>query len=140
MKSTVLIILLFIVSHAWSQEPSEIFSFPDVEAQFPGGQANMQRYIAENITYPDEAIDKDIMGKVYLSFVVRTDGSITNVKIERSAHPILDKEAIRVVRSMPNWTPGEADGKKVPTRCRLPIVFTLTDGDDDKKKKRRRRR
>ena len=67
----------------------------------------------------------DEQGKVYLSFVVGSDGSISQVKVERGVSKDLDREAKRVVRSMPKWVPGEAGGKKVATRCRLPIVFTL---------------
>jgi TonB family protein len=64
-------------------------------------------------------------GRVYLSFVVETDGSITNIAIERGVSTDLDKEAKRLLRNMPAWSPGEAKGKKSRTRCRLPINFTL---------------
>lgn len=104
---------------------AQIIEFPDVEAGFPGGAAALNAYIQSNIQYPETSIDMDEQGKVYLSFVVGADGSISQVKVERGVSPDLDREAKRVVRSMPNWIPGEAGGKKVPTRCRLPIVFTL---------------
>ncbi|MCR9171741.1 MAG: TonB family protein [bacterium] len=103
----------------------EIIDFPDVEASFPGGAAALQSYIVNNIQYPETSIDMDEQGKVYLSFVVGSDGSISQVKVERGVSKDLDREAKRVVRSMPKWIPGEAGGKKVATRCRLPIVFTL---------------
>ncbi len=103
----------------------EIIDFPDVEASFPGGAAALQSFIVNNIQYPETSIDMDEQGKVYLSFVVGADGSISQVKVERGVSKDLDREAKRVVRSMPKWIPGEAKGKKVPTRCRLPIVFTL---------------
>jgi protein TonB len=104
---------------------AEIIDFPDVEAVFPGGAAALQSYIVNNIQYPETSIDMDEQGKVYLSFVVGADGKISQVKVERGVSRDLDREAKRVVRSMPKWTPGEAGGKKVATRCRLPIVFTL---------------
>jgi protein TonB len=104
---------------------AEIIDFPDVEAAFPGGAAALQSYIVNNIQYPETSIDMDEQGKVYLSFVVGANGKISQVKIERGVSNDLDREAKRVVRSMPNWVPGEASGKKVATRCRLPIVFTL---------------
>lgn len=104
---------------------AEIIDFPDVEAAFPGGAAALQSFIVNNIQYPETSIDMDEQGKVYLSFVVGADGAISQVKVERGVSKDLDREAKRVVRSMPKWVPGEAGGKKVATRCRLPIVFTL---------------
>lgn len=102
-----------------------IIEFPDVEAGFPGGAAELQRWINSNVKYPETSIDMEEQGKVYLSFVVETDGSISGIDVEKGVSKDLDREAKRVVRSMPNWIPGEAGGKKVRTRCRLPIVFTL---------------
>jgi len=102
-----------------------IIEFPDVEATFLGGAAAMQKWIAENVQYPQTAIEMNEQGKVYLSFVVEPDGSITNITIERGVSGDLDKEAKRLVRKMPKWAPGEAKGKKARTRCRLPINFTL---------------
>ena len=103
----------------------EIIDFPDVEATFPGGAAEMQKWINANVQYPQTAIEMNEQGRVYLSFVVEPDGSITNVEVERGVSPDLDREAKRVVRKMPKWTSGEAAGKSVRTRCRLPIIFTL---------------
>jgi protein TonB len=103
----------------------EIIEFPDVEAQFPGGMAELQKYIASNINYPQTAIEMNEQGKVYLSFVVEPNGEITNIVVERGVSSDLDREAKRVIRGMPKWTPGEAGGKKARTRCRLPINFTL---------------
>ncbi|MCR9171742.1 MAG: energy transducer TonB [bacterium] len=105
--------------------PVEIIDFPDVEAQFPGGPAAMTSFILNNIEYPETSIDMDEQGKVFLSFVVEADGKISKVKVERGVSEDLDREAKRILRSMPNWEAGEVGGKKVPTRCRLPIVFTL---------------
>jgi protein TonB len=103
----------------------EVIDFPDVEATFPGGAAALQQWIGENIQYPQTAIDMNDQGRVYLSFVVEPDGAISNIVVERGVSTELDREAKRVVRSMPNWTPGEAKGKKARTRCRLPINFTI---------------
>ena len=104
---------------------AEIIDFPDVEAQFPGGAAAMQKWISENVQYPQTAIEMNEQGRVYLSFVVEPNGAITNVVIERGVSKDLDKEAKRVVRKMPKWTAGEASGRNVRTRCRLPIIFQL---------------
>ena len=106
-------------------EEEEIIEFPDVEAEFIGGAQALMKYIQTNIQYPPTSIEMNEQGKVYLSFVVEADGSITNVAVERGVSPDLDREAIRVVRSMPNWIPGETKGKKSRTRCRLPINFQL---------------
>ncbi len=103
----------------------EIIDFPDVEASFPGGAAAMQKWIAENVQYPQTAIEMNEQGRVYLSFVVEPDGSITNIAVERGVSSDLDKEAKRLLRKMPKWSAGEAKGKKARTRCRLPINFTL---------------
>ena len=103
----------------------EIIEFPDVEAAFPGGAAAMQKWINDNIQYPQTSIEMGEQGRVYLKFVVETDGTITNVEIERGVSKDLDREAKRVVRKMPKWVAGEASGKKVATRCRLPIIFQL---------------
>ena len=104
---------------------AEIIDFPDVEAGFPGGPAEMQRWINNNVEYPQTSIEMGDQGRVYLSFVVEVDGSVSNIKIERGVTDELDREAKRVIRNMPKWSPGEAGGKKVRTRCRLPISFTL---------------
>lgn len=102
-----------------------VIEFPDVEAMFPGGAAALQRWINSTVVYPQTSIEMNEQGPVYLSFVVETDGSITNIAIDRGVSVDLDKEAKRVLRKMPNWEAGEVKGKKVRTRCRLPIVFTL---------------
>lgn len=103
----------------------EIIEFPDVEAAFPGGAAAMQKWISENVQYPQTSIEMNEQGRVYLSFVVESDGSITNIAVERGVSPDLDKEAKRLLRKMPKWVAGESKGKKARTRCRLPINFTL---------------
>lgn len=142
MKSIVLLLLFFpiLISAQVDVQPNPAIpvdrpdgtadgylDFPDVEAQFPGGTAAMQQFISENVVYPEEAMNANEEGKVYMSFVVETDGSITTIQIERGASTSLDKEAVRLVSMMPNWKPGELEGKPVRTRCRLPINFTLDD-------------
>lgn len=103
----------------------EIIDFPDVEAEFIGGTSEMMRWIGSNVVYPDISIQLEEQGKVYISFVVEVDGSLSNITIEKGVSKDLDREAKRLARAMPNWKPGEAGGKKVRTRCRLPIIFTL---------------
>jgi len=106
-------------------EEEGIIEFPDVEAEFIGGAQALMKYIQTNIQYPPTSIEMNEQGKVYLSFVVEPDGSISNVVVERGVSSDLDREAKRVVRSMPNWKPGESKAKKSRTRCRLPINFQL---------------
>ncbi|MBL6660818.1 MAG: energy transducer TonB [Crocinitomicaceae bacterium] len=102
-----------------------IVEFPDVEAGFPGGPAAMMKWINDNVKYPQTSIEMNEQGRVFLSFVVEKDGSITNVKVERGISIDLDREAKRVVRNMPKWVPGESAGRAVRARCRLPINFQL---------------
>lgn len=103
----------------------DVVEFPDVEAGFPGGAAAMVKWINENVVYPQTSIEMNEQGRVFLSFVVEKNGSISNVKVERGISIDLDKEAKRVVRKMPKWSPGEAKGRSVRARCRLPINFQL---------------
>ncbi len=108
-------------------ERSSIIDFPDVEASFKGGSKAFQNYMVKNIRYPQLCIDQRIQGRVFISFVVEKNGAISNVIVDKGAHPLLNEEAIRLVKGMPKWKPGKANGKKVRTRCRLPINFILTD-------------
>ena len=103
----------------------EIVEIPAKDAQFIGGVAAMQKFINDNLNYPDDAIEMNMQGRVYLSFVVERDGSVTNVSVERGVFQSMDREAARVVRSFPTWIPGEMPSGKVRTRVRVPINFTL---------------
>jgi TonB family protein len=86
----------------------------------------MQQFISTNAQYPIEAIEKNISGKVYLSFVVEIDGSISNTRVMRDVDPLLDADALRLINSMPAWNPAVQDGMRVRGRARLPINFTLS--------------
>ncbi|GAB5418716.1 MAG: hypothetical protein Crog4KO_04730 [Crocinitomicaceae bacterium] len=97
-----------------------------VEASFPIDGTLLMGYIQDNVVYPETSVDMDEQGKVYASFLVGIDGKISDVKIERGVSKALDRETKRVISSMPRWIPGTCNGKRVITRCRLPIVFTLT--------------
>lgn len=108
----------------------EIIDFPDVEAEFPGGSKGMQKWIIENVIYPESALENNLQGRVFLSFIVEIDGSISNIVVERGVTKVLDEEGIRLLKSMPKWSPGEAKKHKVRTRCRLPINFKLTNPTD----------
>lgn len=103
----------------------EIVDFPDVEAEFPGGVAAMKKWIADNIEYPETSIEMNEQGRVYLEFVVEKDGSISRIKVKRGVSDDIDREAKRILRAMPSWKPGEANGKIVRTTCTIPINFVL---------------
>lgn len=102
-----------------------IVDFPDVEAQFEGGPAAMKQFLIDNTKYPEISRQMGDQGKVYVKFVVERDGSISGIEIIKSVSKELDREAKRVVRSMPRWTPGEKNGEAVRSVCRIPINFTL---------------
>lgn len=92
---------------------------------FPGGEAAMYKYLGDNIVYPSAASEEGIQGRVVVEFVVGKDGSITNVKVVRPRHPALDKEAVRVIKSMPKWIPGRNNGQPVKVTYTLPVTFKL---------------
>ncbi|QIA08215.1 energy transducer TonB [Draconibacterium halophilum] len=102
-----------------------IFFIVEDMPEFPGGDEALRKYIANAITYPEIAHTKEIEGKVYVSFVVEKDGSIGNAKIERGVDPSLDKEALRVVKSLPKWKPGKQRGEPVRVQYTVPINFAL---------------
>ena len=102
-----------------------VFEVVEVMPQFPGGQIAMLKYIMENIKYPKQIMEEGIQGRVTVSFIVEKDGRVSNVRLLRSVQPALDKEAIRVVKSMPKWTPGKQNGKPVRVRFNLPVMFKL---------------
>ena len=81
--------------------------------------------LMKNIKYPEQAMKEGIQGRVAVRFIVEKDGSISDVKPILSVHPLLNKEAVRVVKSMPKWTPGKQNGKPVRVRFNLPIMFKL---------------
>ena len=92
---------------------------------FPGGTAAMMNYVSNSIKYPAVAEENGIQGLVTVSFVVEKDGSISGAKVIRSVDPSLDKEALRIIRSMPRWTPGKQDGKPVRVKYTIPVRFKL---------------
>lgn len=92
---------------------------------FPGGEAAMMKFIQENVNYPSLAIENLIQGRVTVLFIIEKDGSISNVEVVRSLGWGLDTEAIRVVKSMPKWIPGENNFRPVRVKIALPIKFVL---------------
>ena len=103
----------------------KVFDVVEVMPSFPGGQAALLQYLNSHVKYPVVAQENGIQGRVTISFVVERDGSITDVKVARSVDPSLDKEAARVVSSMPRWTPGKQNGSAVRVNFNVPVVFRL---------------
>ena len=102
-----------------------IFEVVETAPSFPGGMTALNQFLSRNIVYPIIAQENGIQGRVILQFVVNTDGSIVDIVVVRGVDPSLDREAIRVVQSMPRWTPGEQRGRKVRVRFTLPVNFRL---------------
>lgn len=93
---------------------------------FPGGTEEMLKFIRKHVVYPDQAAENGVQGRVFLRFVVLPSGEIGNVDIIRSLDPLLDKEAVRVIKSMPRWIPGKQNGVAVAVYFNLPITFKLS--------------
>lgn len=93
--------------------------------EFPGGIVQFMKWLKRNLNYPNLALSQKIQGKVVVSFIVNKDGSISSPKVEKSAHPLLDSEALRVVKMMPKWTPGMMDGKPCRTMFAIPVNFRI---------------
>ena len=93
--------------------------------EFPGGESALQRFLMANVKYPSIAAENGVQGKVYVNFVVDRVGAISNVKVVRGVDPAVDKEAVRVVKSMPKWIPGRQNGEAVRVSFTVPINFVL---------------
>ncbi|MDP4269245.1 MAG: TonB family protein [Bacteroidota bacterium] len=94
-------------------------------ASFVGGLPALYKYIGETLQYPDLAQKNGVTGIVYIKFIVNKDGSISDVSVDRGVHPVLDKEAVRVVKEMPLWKPGRFEGRLVSMEFTLPIRFSF---------------
>lgn len=107
-------------------EPVEIRTFVDQMPQFGIGEKDLMDWLSKNINYPSAAVERGIQGTVNVRFVVNADGSVSNVEVLYPIDPSLDKEAIRVINSMPKWMPGKQNGVAVPVWYNLPVRFQLT--------------
>ena len=109
------------------EEPEEeqIFQVVEEQPEFPGGQIELMKFLQKNIKYPTISHENGVQGRVIVQFVVNRDGSIVDTQVMRGVDPYLDKEALRVVSTMPKWKPGKQRGKPVRTRFTLPVQFRL---------------
>tara|TARA_B100001287_G_scaffold7021_1_gene5395 strand:- start:16946 stop:17362 length:417 start_codon:yes stop_codon:yes gene_type:complete len=138
MKRLILIVSVFLSSLTYSQnldygtkldgveKEDKIYDEVEENPEFPGGNAYLYKYLAEDIKYPEMAKENGIQGKVFVQFVVWKDGTIRDVKVVKGVHKTLDNEALRVVKEMPKWKPGKQDGKAVNARFTMPIKFRIS--------------
>ncbi len=113
------------VKQAPPEVENKVFDVVEQMPSFPGGEGALMKYLSENIKYPVVAQENGVQGRVVVSFVVEKDGSITDVKVARSVDPSLDREATRVVKSMPHWIPGKQNGSAVRVKYNVPVSFRL---------------
>jgi protein TonB len=107
------------------EDEAEVFFIVEDMPVFPGGDLALRKYIANAVKYPVIAQENGIQGKVFITFVVDKDGSVSNARIARGVDPSIDKEALRVVNSLPRWKPGKQRGKPVRVSYTVPINFQL---------------
>lgn len=115
-----------------ADESGQVYDFVSLESQptFQGGMNQFYAYVQRSIKYPQEARDNKIQGKVFLSFVVETDGALSDIKVERRLGGGTDEEAVRVLEESPKWVPGVQNGQRVRVKYNIPISFSLTPGTD----------
>ncbi|MBQ4276839.1 MAG: energy transducer TonB [Bacteroidaceae bacterium] len=114
-----------VVEAQTSNDDNNVFDVPEVVASFPGGDSALSSFLSKNVRYPAVAAENGIQGRVIVKFIIEKDGSISNAQVLKSVDPSLDKEALRVINSMPKWTPGRQNDKPVRASFTLPINFKL---------------
>ena len=112
-------------ANATNQKSHKVYEMVEEMPMFPGGQKEMMTFLSKTTKYPAKAVKKKIQGRCLVQFIVEKDGSISNVRVMSKVHPLLDAEAIRVVKSMPRWMPGRLKGKPVRVKFNLPVTFCL---------------
>jgi protein TonB len=132
-------IVLFTLLLAWSMLPalaqetgerkdSVLIFIDDAEymPSFRGGTRGLNNFIAENLRWPEGEEESCIQGRVIIGFIVEKDGSLSDIKVVKSLHPSFDKEALRVVKAMPKWSPGRRKGECCRMKYNIPIIFRTT--------------
>ncbi|KGN83136.1 hypothetical protein HW49_00480 [Porphyromonadaceae bacterium COT-184 OH4590] len=114
-----------VVQEPVEKEDRQVYTWVQVKPSFPGGEDARLKWLQDNLVYPSQAAEANIQGLVQVGFVVEKDGSITDVKIVKGVHSLLDREAIRLVKSMPRWIPGKQNGNTVRAYFTQPIRFIL---------------
>lgn len=113
------------VAEEEEEEEEQIFFVVEDPPEFPGGQLELRKYIAEHVEYPEIARENEIQGRVYVQFVVNEKGVVEQAKVVRGVDPALDKAALKVINSLPKWKPGKQRGKAVKVSFTVPINFVL---------------
>lgn len=111
-----------------TKELEEVICYFPQNPKFPGGDGEMWKWIKKNIEYPGEAMKKNLQGKVFVKFLVEQDGTISTPVVMKGQHEILNKEAVRVIMTFPNWIPGMLDGKPIDMFYTMPIIFKIEMG------------
>jgi protein TonB len=126
MKKLILLNLLMGISMiVFAQDKEVIYAIAQTDPQYVGGSAELYKYLAANIKYPEAAKANKIEGKVFAKIEIKKDGSIGEINLLKKLSPECDEETIRVLKSMPKWIPGKNNNKAVNTYYILPIVFKI---------------
>jgi TonB family protein len=123
----ILCVFFFLPLHAQDNEKSDkVYTNVDELPEFPGGIESFKKFVTSEIVYPSDAKKEGIQGKVFISFTVNKNGAVIDAKIAKGVHGLLDKEALRVIENMPEWTPGKYKGEIVNVRYTVPVQFALS--------------
>ena len=129
---TMMLLLSMGITVTGFAQADDVYTSVDEMPEYPGGMDKFEKYAAKNIRYPKEAVEKEIEGRVWIEFIVETDGSLSNFKVARSIGGGCDEEALRIVKSMPKWKPGKNNGQLVRVSFALPVSFQLPDPSQSK--------
>lgn len=108
-----------------NEDDPEVMRIVEQLPQYPGGMVEFMKWLTATLKYPDDALKRKIQGRVMISFIVNTDGSLTDFKLTKPAHELLNAEALRVVKMMPKWEPGKDKGKPCRSMVAIPVVFEI---------------
>lgn len=122
MRTYLLLFAFFVVSPLFSQETDSIYTYVDQSAEFPGGNHEMLRWLHDNFSIPDSLFLEEPPSSMYFSFVVETDGRLTQIRVKKSFNPEVDRYLAGMIKSMPRWNPAVHQGKTVRSQYNLPIT------------------
>jgi len=128
MRTLIIILLASTSQSVFAQKdnaPEDIFTIVETMPVFPGGDQGVLNFVVKHIEYPAEAKNNNITGKVFVSYVVNKKGKVTDVKVVRSVHPLLDKAALECIKRLKGYKPGTQKGKPVSVQFTIPINFQL---------------
>lgn len=108
-----------------NEDDEEVLKIVEELPEYPGGMVEFMKWLTANLKYPDKALKQKIKGKVMISFIVNKDGKVSDIKLVKSVNRLLDEEALRVAKLMPDWKPGIENGKPCRTMIAIPIVFEI---------------